>query len=71
MEYSNSVRKIQRMSEGGGWQVTGKNQEAGNLTHFGYQILPELLKEWFGKNNMAGTQIGMIPKMSTTQETNM
>ena len=39
-KYKNPVKKIQRVRNGGGWQLTGKNQELSNLAHFGYQVLP-------------------------------
>ena len=43
VEYKNPVRKVQKATEGGGWQITGRKQESGNMAHFGYQILPHLL----------------------------
>ena len=67
-EYKNPVEKVQRIRNGGGWQLTGKKQELSNLAHFGYQVLPELLKEWCGSENLSGTHIGMIPRMRQTHE---
>ena len=43
-EYKNPVKKVQRVRNGCGWQLTGKKQELSNLAHFGYQVLPELLE---------------------------
>ena len=64
VEYSNQVRKVQKANEGGGWLITGKKQDAGNLTHFGYQILPKMLQEWCKRHNLTTTRIGMNPGMS-------
>jgi len=66
-EYKNPVRKIQRVEEGGGWQLTGRKHDKINLAHFGYQILPELLKEWCGAHNLSSARIGMIPGMRNIQ----
>ena len=46
----------------------GKKQELSNVAHFGYQVLPELLKEWCGTEKLSGTRIGMIPGMRQTHE---
>ena len=62
-EYKNPVKKVQRVINGGGWQLAGKKQELSNLAHFGYQVLPELLKEWCGTEKLSGAHIGMIPGM--------
>ena len=45
-----------------------EKQELSNLAHFGYQVLPELLKEWCGTEKLSGTFIGMIPGMRQTNE---
>ena len=63
LEYKNPAKKLQNVVEGGVWQVTGRKQDAGNLTHFGYQVLPKLLQEWFKGHNIQSTRDGMTPGM--------
>ena len=46
----------------------GKKQEAGNLTHFGYQILPKMLQEWCKGHNLQTTRKGMTPEMRKVSE---
>ena len=68
VEYSNPVRKVQKVMEGGGWQVTGRNQDVGNLTHFGYQILPKMLQEWCKGHNLQTARVETTPGMRKVSE---
>ena len=60
VEYKNPVRKVQKAAEGGGWQITRRKQESGNMAHFSYQILPHLLQGWCEGHNMSGARVGMM-----------
>ena len=67
-EYKNPVRKVQKAAEGGGWKITGRKQESGNMAHFGYQILPHLLQDWCIGQNMLGMRVGMMSGMRRIHE---
>ena len=41
----------------------GKKQDAGDLTHFGYQILSKMLQQWCKGHDFKQTRIGMNPGM--------
>ena len=68
VEYKNPVRKVQKAAEGGGWQITGRKQESGNMAHFGYQILPRLFQDRCEGHNMTGARVGMMSGMKRIHE---
>ena len=61
---------MQKAKEGGGWLITGKKQDAGDLTHFGYQIPPKMLQEWCKGHDLKKTRVGMTPGMRKVREMN-
>ena len=63
VEYKNPLKKLQKVVQGGGWKVTGRKQDTGNLTHFGYQVLPKVLQEWCKGHNLQSERVGMTPGM--------
>ena len=68
VEYSNPARKVQKVTEGGGWKITGRKQDVGKLNHFGYQILPKMLQEWCKGHNLQTERIGMTTGMRKVSE---